>query len=316
MDALPIQEMNTEEYVSKHDGIMHACGHDAHMAIALGVASHFSTEKFPGTLRLIFQPAEEMSDNEGKSGAQRMVEDGAMDGVDAILALHVSSDLPVGKVVLGVGPVTAGADEFYATITGRGGHAAYPHLVINPIYIASHIVTHIQTMVPNLIHSAAQAVVTIASIQGGVKDNIIPDQVKLVGTIRYYDSDVQQQIHRELEQIFKMSQLLHGDYTLTIHRSNPALMNNPIIVRYLREAITNVLGEDHVIPPRQNMGAEDFSHFATLSPSAMFSLGSKLEGDERIAHNPRFDLDEGCLPVGVALMTEAIMKLLSDYTGE
>ena len=310
MDALPIQEANHVDYASQVPGVMHACGHDAHTAIALGVATLLAEERFPGTVRFIFQPAEEVGDDEGVSGAPRMVEDGAMAGVDAILALHVDGAIPVGDIAISAGPVSAGVDTFYATVTGRGGHGAFPHDTVDPIYIAGHVILAIHGIVSRRLHPAASAVVSIGSIHGGQADNVIPEQVEMCGTIRFMEPEVRQQIHAEIERALALARALGGDYALRIERGGLPVVNDEGVVDVIREVATELLGGEHVVPRRKEMGAEDFGVFSALAPGAMFRLGCRIEGDERKGHSPRFDVNERCLPVGTAILAEAALRLL------
>jgi amidohydrolase len=289
---------------------MHACGHDCHTAIALGVATLLSEETFSGTLRLLFQPAEEIEDQDGRSGAQRMIEGHAMEGVDTVLALHVDSSTPVGEITIGAGPVSAGVDTFHAAIVGRGGHGAYPHRVVDPIHIVGHVILALHGIVSRRIHPGDKAVISIGSIHGGEADNVIPQQVKMSGTIRYTEAEVQEQIHAEIEQALQIAQAMGGDYTLEIDIGPPPMINAPQAVELLSQVAADLLGAEHVRSARQEMGAEDFAYFSSLADGATFRLGCRIEGDERNHHHPRFDVDEGCLPIGAAILAEAALRRL------
>ena len=310
MDALPIQEVNAVPYTSQVPGVMHACGHDCHVAVALGVATLLAEEQFPGTVRFLFQPAEEVGDDEGISGAPRMVEDGAMEGVDAVLALHVDADTAVGDVMLGAGPASAGADSFHATVVGEGGHGAYPHEGVDPIYISGHVILALNAIVSRRLHPTAPAVVSIGSIHAGEAANVIPNQVEMSGTIRYMEPEVRDEIYTEVERALEIARTLGGDYTLRFEHGGSPMINDEEVVTLIREAAAEMLGEEHVLPHKMEMGAEDFGAFSELAPGAMFMLGCRIEGDERKHHNPRFDVDERCLPIGAALLTEAALRLL------
>lgn len=312
MDALPIQDAKQIPYASQTPNVMHACGHDAHTAIGLGVATLLAQETFPGTVRLLFQPAEEVADEEGLSGAPRMVEDGAMSEVDAVLALHVDSSLATGDVSLQVGPSSAGVDTFYATILGKGGHGADPHLTVDPIHIAGHVILALHSIVSRRLDPTVPAVVSIGSIHGGQADNVIPEQVELTGTIRYMQPAVQAQIHAEIERALNLTRSMGGDYQLKIEIGCPSMINDANIVEQFRKVATDLLGVEHIQPPEPEMGAEDFGFFSALAPGAMFYLGCLIEGDERIAHSARFDIDERCLPIGTAILAETALRLLKN----
>ncbi len=310
MDALPIQETDEVEYASQTPGLMHACGHDCHVAILLGVATLLAEETFPGTVRLLFQPSEEMSDEEGISGAPRMIEDGAMEGVDAVFALHVDAELSVGDVRMGAGPASAGADAFQIAILGKGGHGAYPHKVVDPTYITGHVILALNGIVSRRLHPISAGVVSLGSIHAGLAGNVIPERVEMTGTIRYMDPKVQKTIHTEIERALEVARALGGDYTLNIDVGYPPMNNAAETVDLLREVAVDLLEGDHVRPSKLEMGAEDFGYFSALAPGAMFGLGCLIEGDERRHHDPRFDVDERCLPIGAAILAEAALRLL------
>jgi len=310
MDALPLQEENDVPYASQFAGVMHACGHDAHTAIVMGVGALLAQETFPGTVRLLFQPAEEEEDEEGISGAPRMIEDGAMEGVDMVLALHVDASVPVGDISIDAGPSSAGVDTFYATIIGQGGHGSAPHRVVDPIYITGHVILALNGIVSRRIHPFEPAVVSIGSVNGGQADNVIPERVELSGTIRFMETEVQKQIHAEIERALQIARTLGGDYALKITVGYPPMYNDEEPAALLRQVATDLLGAEHVRPPEKGMGAEDFGFFAKAATGAMFSLGAQIEGDERQHHSPRFDIDERCLPIGAAILAEATLRRL------
>jgi amidohydrolase len=265
-------------------------------------------------VRFLFQPAEEVADDEGLSGAPRMVEDGAMEGVDAVIALHVDSDIPVGEVAMGAGPSSAGVDSFYVTIIGKGGHGSAPHKVVDPIFISGHVILALHGIVSRKMNPAHPAVISVGSVHGGTADNVIPEKVRLSGTIRFLEPAVQEQIHAEIEQALGVARAMGGDFELSIDIGSPPMMNDPAVIKMLREAAIDILGRESVREPELEMGAEDFGSFSSLAPGAMFWLGCRIEQDERRGHDPRFDIDERCLPVGAAILAEAALRLLNEGT--
>jgi len=309
MDALPIQEANQVPYKSIYDGVMHACGHDTHVAMAMGTAKLLAAEEFSGTVRFLFQPSEETDDGEF-SGAPRMIEDGAMEGVDYVLAQHVDASTRTGEIEVATEFASAGVDTMYASIIGKGGHASAPHKVIDPIFISGHVILALHGIVSRQLKPSDPGVISIGSIHGGVADNVIPEEVKMLATIRYFTPEVQEKIHAEIKKALEISRTLGGDYKLRIHVGFPPMHNHPDVVALVKKVAGELLGEDKIIKPELDMGAEDFAFFLQKAPGAMFMLGCRIEGDERRHHDPRFDVDEDCFTYGVAIIAETALRLL------
>jgi amidohydrolase len=315
LDALPIQESSDATYRSQIDGAMHACGHDAHMAIAITVAERLAAikDELRGTIKFVFQPAEEIA-----GGARKMVEEGALEDppVDRSVALHVWQDIPVGQVGVASGPFWAAVDDLTFTIHGKSGHGAMPHQTVDAVIIAAQIVTALQTVVSRTRSPFAPAVLTIGSIQGGTAWNIIADRVEMRGTLRTFDPNVRERLLDRLTSIAQgIAASMEASCDVEDRYGAPPVVNDPDLAVLTRDAILPVMGEEQVIVSEPSAGGDDFAYFAQSSPGCLFVVGSSnpLRGLDKAHHHPSFDIDETCLPIAAASL-EAVLRRFADET--
>ncbi|WP_068674906.1 M20 family metallopeptidase [Oceanobacillus sp. Castelsardo] len=315
MDALPILEKNDVSYQSKHKGIMHACGHDAHTAILLGSA-HILSELFQerqlhGTVKFLFQPAEEHVDDTGLSGAPYMIQSGALNDVEAAVALHMSPENNFGEVQINDGYSMANVDVFKAQIKASGGHGAYPHLGTDPFWMLSHVLQSLYAIPGRRVTPLEPAVISVGKIQGGERSNVIPSIVELEGTIRSYSPEIRNSLLEEIYQSFQLVKNFGGEFQLQFIEEDPALYNDPQMNRYIRNAFSEIYPDFKLIDKPFGLAGEDFAHVAQNVPAAMFFLGCSLaDGKERNLHTSYFDIDERVLSVGAAIFVEITRSFL------
>jgi amidohydrolase len=316
LDALPIQEASEISYRSQHDGIMHACGHDGHVAIALGTAYYLSQHRqdFAGTVKIIFQPAEE-----GPGGAKPMIEAGVLKNpdVEAIIGLHLWNNLPLGTVGVRSGALMAAVECFRAKILGKGGHGAMPHQTVDPIVVSAQIVNALQTIVARNVNPIDSAVVTVGSLHAGNALNVIADAAKMSGTVRYFNPQLAGYFNQRIESIIAGICQSHGaKYELDYWKLYPPLINDARIAELIRSVAVEVVETTAgVVPECQTMGGEDMSFFLQEVPGCYFFLGSANSnlGLNYPHHHPRFDFDETALAMGVEIFVRCVEKFSNSW---
>lgn len=309
MDALPIEEANDVPYRSRHAGRMHACGHDGHVAIGLEVARRLHAAYLPGSVKLAFQPAEELS-----FGAEAMIRDGVLDAptVNAAFGIHLWNDLPVGTIGLMPGAVMASVDEFEITILGRGGHAAAPHQAIDPVLVAAHVVTGLQSLVSRRRNPFEEGVVSVTQVNAGHAFNVIPGRADLRGTVRTFGGKFFEDVPRLVEET---AQGISGAFGATAEvryrRLTKPLVNDERMTDLMKDVAQEIVTRDRVIEGIRTMGGEDMSFFLAKVPGAFAFVGSAPPGKQAAPHHsPTFDIDEDALVIGAELLAQTVVRYL------
>jgi amidohydrolase len=315
MDALPIQEMNAVPYRSKHDGVKHACGHDVHTTVGLGVAEVLGQIRatLSGSVKFIFQPAEEGAPAGETGGAYLMLDEGVLNNprVESILGLHVMPTLDAGKLGYHAGPVWASNDAIELVIHGRKTHGAYPHTGVDAILVASHVLQALQTLVNRSVDVRDPLLISFGLIQGGNQFNIIADEVRLLGMMRCLNPEIRQSAQARIEDLVRgITGSFGASHSLKITPGAPVTMNHPEMVQRAVPVLEAAVGKENVLLQKPQMGAEDFACYAERVPGFYFMLGVRNEslGITEMLHTPRFDVDETCLSVGVLAMSSLVLE--------
>jgi amidohydrolase len=317
LDALPIQERNDVPYKSTVPGVKHACGHDAHTAIVLGAAEVLAglRDRLPGTVLFLFQPAEEGPPEGEEGGAPLVMKEGALSGVQAIYGLHMDPGLPVGEVGWSIGPIFASSDTFVLEVEGRKTHGAYPHTGIDPIPVAAEMVQALQLIASRQIDAQSPKVITIGSIQGGNRHNIIADKVTLHGTVRTLEAEVRREIKDRMARAVKGVAEAHGTTAALrfVDEGNPPTVNHAALTRASLPGLERVYGPARTREVRPQMGAEDFALYAEAMPALYVKMGVRNEarGITAMIHTEDFDIDEAVIPLGVRAMSTLAWEFLA-----
>ncbi len=313
IDALPLKEEGDKEYISENPEASHACGHDGHMAILMGAIELLCrrTDVFRGKVVFLFQPSEERI----PGGAKFMIEEGALEGVDAIFGLHLWQLLPTGTVGLVKGAMMAQPDKFTIHVRGKGGHGSMPQQTVDPILVASHLVVNIQSIVSRNVDPLKPIVISFGTINGGTIYNIIPEEVFLTGTVRTFDASVQELAEKRLREITDSTcQAFGATADFQYEKGYPPVVNDEAMVDFVSRTAQEALGEERVQMIEPVMGGEDFAYFLQKVPGAFLFFGMG-DGMEFPHHHPAFDIDENALPQATLLMTSLALKYLEEGSG-
>ncbi len=316
MDALPIREANTHDFISENPGVMHACGHDGHVSGMIGAARILAEEKDsgrlpPGTIRFIFQPSEEATDDEGKSGAMRMVDEGVMEGVEAVVGLHLGAPLPSGKLFFATGPIMAGAAEVHIEVHGKSSHAGMPEAGVDALVLAARGVVAVQDAAPENRSPVEDGLISFGRIAGGTTHNVLADLVTIEGTMRFFSEEVRDRLHRRLDEAFGALKDSGAEVTIQLGTGYLPVINDKRVTEWVRAAAIDLVGEDDVLPIQPMTLAEDFSFLAHEAPGTFFWLGAALPRP-RMHHEADFDIDESALPLGAATLAAGAIRLLEE----
>ncbi len=302
MDALPIQDEKDCSYRSQVPGVMHACGHDGHMAVLMGAASILKQfqEQIRGKIIFLFQPAEECP----PGGAIKMIEDGVLENVDRIYGIHLWTPFPYGKIGVCSGQMLASADQFEIEVFGKGGHGGLPHEAIDSIVVASHVVVQLQSIISRQIDPLQSGVISIGKIEGGENFNAIADRCRLIGTTRSFDVNIREELLEKIETVVKsVCQIFGASYQFHVQRGYPPLINHPKEVERLVQVAKQIVDDQDIVEMKPLMGAEDFAYYLQKVPGAFCMVGASP--DDRVPHHhPRFDIDERAMKIAVELFVQ------------
>jgi amidohydrolase len=323
MDALPIQEQTGLPFASQNAGVMHACGHDAHTAILLGAAKVLvqMRDRIHGSVKLLFQPAEEGPPAGEEGGAKLMIKEGALENppVSAIFGLHINPELQAGKLSYRFGALLAAVDRFEIIVTGKQSHGGMPWQGVDPIVAAAHIITALQTIPARHIDARQPVVVSVGVVRAEGAWNIVPDRVQLLGTVRTHDEEVRRQVNEQFHRTVRQTAAAHGTKAEIVYGDyGPVVFNDPELGASALESLRRAAGDENVVESKPIMGGEDFAHYARKVPGFFFFLGVRNEeiGAVHALHTPKMTIDEAALPLGVKAMATLALDYLSRSKAE